>query len=258
MVISVPLVTTAQGTVLGEANSNKENGLREQSETSEQVEDTEDQEPEETPEPKESPEQEEAEEQEAEKIHQEVEQKIKRGQLESIEVSPGKENKKNGSLILEQKNGRTTEKQIPASKAPVATLQNVQLGNVSLSVNDNGTVSLVNGGVRIETVYPVVIDPQTKTVAIRTESGVSIISMFPSEILSQLSSADKPTVTDSIQLTNENNTPMYTISGTQKRRFAGIFPVEAPFQTNVSATDGSVISIDEPWYFRNLSFLYSM
>lgn len=258
MAISVPLVTAVQSTVLGEANSNKENGFSEQSETKEQVEKREDQESEETPEPTESPEQEEADEQEAEKIHQEVEQEVKRGQLESIEVTPRKENKKNGTLILEQKNGQTLEKQIPTSQSPVATLQNVLLGNVSLSVNESGTVTLVHEGVRIETTYPVVIDPQTKTVAIRTESGVSIISMFPSKILSQLSSADKPTVTNSIQLTNENNIPTYAISGMQKRRFAGIFPVEAPFQTNVSAKDGSVLSIDEPWYFRNLSFLYSI
>lgn len=279
LVLSIPLVNTVRSygsrkitgnNILGEESSNKENGSKEQTVTKEEdkkVEDpesteapeaAESPEPKETREPTESLEPKEPQEQEAEKIHQEVKQKVEQGKIESIEVAPGKDNKQTGSLKLEQTNGKTTEKQIPSSQAPVATLQNVQMGDVSLSINANGTVSLVNGGVHIETNYPVIIDPQTKTVAIRTETGVTIINMFPSQILPKLSPADKPTTTQSVQLTNENNQLTYAISGKQTRRFAGIFPVEASFKTTVSAKDGSVLSVDEPWYFRNLGFLYSI
>lgn len=111
---------------------------------------------------------------------------------------------------------------------------------------------------RIETNYPVIIDPQTKTVAMRTETGITVINMFPSQILPQLSPANKPTTTQSVRLTNDNNQPTYLISGQQTRRFAGIFPVEAQVKTRVSAHDGSLLSVDEPWYFRNLGFLYSL
>jgi hypothetical protein len=267
LVLSLSLVTIgrsyanqkiARSSVLGEESLNKENGSKEQMETKERPEKVEGSEPTEVPEPTESPEPKEPQEQEAEKIHQEVEQKTQRGQIERIEVAPGKGNQQTGTLKLEQTNGQTTEKQIPASQTPVATLQSAQLGNVSLSVNANGTVSLVNAGVRIETNYPVVIDPQTKTVAIRTETGVTIINMFPSQILPRLSPADKPTITQSVSLTNENNQPTYLISGKQNRRFVGIFPIEASIKTRVSAKDGSVLSVDEPWYFRNLGFLYSI
>ncbi len=246
LALSLPLINAARSyggqkiagsNVLGEESSNEENKPKEQTET---------------PEPTEIPETKEPEEQEAEKIHQEVKQKVEQGKVESIEVAP------NRTLKLEQTNGQTTERQIPASQTPVATLQNVQLGNVSLSVNTNGTVSLVNNGVRIETNYPVIIDPQTKTVAIKTETGVTLINMFPSQILPQLSPADKPTITQSVSLTNENNHPTYLIIGKQTRRFVGIFPVEASVKTSVSANDGSVLSVDEPWYFRNFGFLYSI
>lgn len=238
LVLAFPLMSATHS--YAESDSNKK---------TESVETVEEQEPVETPEPEETPE---PKEQEAEKIHNEVEQEIGGGQVKSVEVGP------TGSLKIERESGKVSEKQVPASQSPVATLQSVQLGDVSLSVNANGTVSLVNAGVRIETNYPVIIDPQAKTVAIRTETGVTVINMFPSQILPQLSPADKPTVTQSVKLTNENSQLTYAISGKQTRRFMGVFPVEAAVKTNVSAKDGSVLSVSSPWYFRLLGFLYSV
>ncbi len=270
-----------KGTVLGEENSSENSEPKEQTEAQEKTEKVEKVEPTEThesaenpelkeaqekkelksteaPEANETPELKETQEKEVEKIHREVEQKIERSQLKSIEVAPGKTNQQTGILKLEQTNGQTVEKQVPSSQTPVTTLQNVQLGNVLLSVNTNGTISLVNKGIRIETDHPVIINPQTKTVAIKTKDGLAIINMFPSQILPKLSPVDKPTTTQSVHLTNKNNQPIYSISGKQTRRFLGIFPVEALIKTDVSAKNGSVLSIKEPWYFRNLGFLYSI
>jgi len=45
--------------------------------------------------------------------------------------------------------------------------------------------------------------------------------------------------------------------GTQKQKFAGIIPVNAPIVAKISADSGVVISSTKPWYLNWLGFLYT-
>lgn len=238
--------TAFNQTVLGEES--------EASEKQEEVEPTEAPEPTETPEPEEPTE---ADEQEAEDIHDEIENEVKQGKVEKVEVEPTSGTQGEGTLKVERVNGATSEKNVPISNSPLIQLQNAQVGTVSISIGKNGTITLVNNGVTVTTNYPVVIDPKSQTVAIRTPSGVTVINTLPSQAFDGISTADKPTTIQSAVLGAQDGQAYYEVTGTQERKFLGIVPVTANVQTKINADNGSVASINRPWFLNLLGFLYT-
>lgn len=242
--------------VLGKTTSNQ-TVLGEESETSEGQEGTEEAE---APEPDEAPEPEEpteADEQEAEDIHDEIENEVEQGKVEKVEVHPTSKNPGEGILKIERTNGSSTEKTVPSSTASLISVQNSQAGAVSISVNKDGTVTLVNNGVTVTTTYPVIIDPKSQTIAIRTANGVTLINTLPSQALAGINAADKPTTIQTAVLGAQDGQAYYEVTGTQERKFLGLIPVTADVQTKINTNDGSVSSINRPWFLNLLGFLYT-
>ncbi|MCR4263318.1 MAG: hypothetical protein NUV98_01190 [Candidatus Roizmanbacteria bacterium] len=242
--------------VLGK-NSSNQTVLGEESEASEKSEEIEEAE---APEPTEEPEPEEpteAAEQEAEDIHDEIENEVEQGKVEKVEVHPTSEKSGEGMLKIERTNGSSSEKTIPSSTASLISVQNSQAGTVSISVNKDGTVTLLNNGVSVQTQYPVVIDPKSQTIAIRTPSGVTIINTVPSQALNGVGVADKPTIIQSAVLDVQDGQAFYEVTGTQDRKFIGLIPVTANVETKIDAQNGSIITVDKPWYLNLLGFLYT-
>ncbi|RJQ38659.1 hypothetical protein C4559_00950 [Candidatus Microgenomates bacterium] len=240
--------------VLGEQTEQKEN--TENKENVENKEEVEEPEPTEAPEPTETPEQEQEHEQEAEKVNQEVRKEIESNNVEKVEIYPTSEKPGEGVLKIEKTNGTSTEKTVPSSATSLINIDNSQAGPVSISVSKNGTATLVNGGVTVQTNYPVVIDPQTRTVAIKTPNGIIDINSLPNQALSGLQQADKPTMIQSAVLGVEDGKPYYEIKGAQQRKFIGLVPVTANIETKIDAQNGSTISVNKPWYLNILGFLY--
>lgn len=210
----------------------------------------------ETPEPTEIPEQEN--EQEVEKAHNEVKNEVQKGTVEKVEINPTSKKTGEGTVKLENTDGTTTEKVAPAStNASLIEVQNPQGGIVAMHVNKDGTVTLVNNGVTVTTNYPVVIDPKSQTIAIRTPSGVTVINTLPSQALNGVDAADKPTTIQSAVLGAQDGQAYYEVTGTQERKFLGIVPVTANVQTKINADNGSVASVNRPWFLNLLGFLYS-
>lgn len=242
--------------VLGKTASNQ-TVLGEESEASEEQEETEEVE---APEPAEAPEPEEPteeEEQEAEDIHDEVENEVEQGKVEKVEVNPTSEKPGEGTLKIERTNGFSTEKTVPSSTASLISVQNSQAGAVSISVNKDGTITLVNNGVTVTTTYPVIIDPKSQTIAVRTANGVTLINTLPSQALAGIDAADKPTTIQTAVLGAQDGQAYYEVTGTQDRKFIGLIPVTANVETKIDAQNGSIITVDRPWYLNLLGFLYT-
>ena len=212
-------------------------------------------------EPTEEPEAEEPveeDEQEAEDIHDEIENEVKQGRVQKIELEATSKKQGEGKLKIEKVDGSTNEQTVPASNAPLVQLQNTQAGTVAISVGRNGTVTLINNGVTVTTNFPVVIDPKSQTVAIRTPSGVTIINTLPSQALGGVGAADKPSTIQSAVLGAQDGQAYYEVTGTQKRKFLGIVPVTVNVQTKINANNGSVASVNRPWFLNLLGFLYTI
>lgn len=242
--------------VLGEQTGQKEN--TENKENVENKEKVEQPEATEAAEPTKTPEQELEHNKEAEKVHQEVQKEIKNNNVEKVEIHATSEKPGEGTLKIEKTDGTSTEKTVPSSTTSLISVQNSQAGVVSISVNKNGTATLVNGGITVQTNYPVVIDPQTQTVAIKTPNGITIINSLPAQALSGLQPGDKPTTIQSAVLGTQEGKPYYDVKGIQQRKFVGLVPVTANIETKIDAQDGSTISVDRPWYLNMLGFLYSI
>lgn len=238
--------TAFNQTVLGEES--------EASEEQEKTEEVEAPEPIETPEPEEPTE---ADEQEAEDIHDEIENEVEQGKVEKVEVHPTSEKPGEGTLKIERTNGFSTEKSVPSSTASLISVQNSQSGAVSISVNKDGAVTLVNNGVTVTTTYPVIIDPKSQTIAVRTADGVTLINTLPSQALAEIDAADKPTTIQTAVLGAQDGQAYYEVTGTQDRKFIGLIPVTANIETKIDAQNGSIITVDRPWYLNLLGFLYT-
>ncbi len=259
LVLGVVAYPGKHASVLAKIASNQ-TVLGEESETFEEQEETEEIEPTEAPEPTEELEPEEPtkeDEQEAEDIHDEIENEVEQGKVEKVEVHPTSKNPGEGTLKIEKTNGASTEKTVPSSNTSLISIQNNQAGTVSISVNKNGTVTLANGGIVVQTNYPVVIDPQSQTIAIKTPDGITIINSLPSQALHGTRPADKPTTIQSAVLGAQAGQAYYEVTGTQKRKFLGIMPVTADVQTIINADNGRVTSVKRPWFLNLLGFLYT-
>lgn len=231
--------------------------LGEESEASEEQEETEELE---APEPTEAPEPEEpteADEQEAEDIHDEIENEVEQGKVEKVEVEPISEKQGEGTLRVERVDGTTNEKNVPVSNTPLMRFQNDRAGTVAISVGKDGMVTLINNGVTVTTNYPVIIDPKSQTIAVRTANGVTLINTLPSQAFAGIDAADKPTTIQTAILGAQDGQAYYEVTGIQKRKFLGIMPVSADVQTIINADNGSVTSVNRPWFLDLLGFLYT-
>lgn len=258
LLLSVTIVVQNQRSarVLGEQTEQKGGmEIKENPETKETVEQAE---PTEAPDSVETPEQENERNREADRVHQEVEKEIQNGTVEKVEVQGSPEKSGEGKLKIQNTNGPSTEKTVQPSAASLISVQNSQTGTVSVSVNKNGTVTLINNGITIQTSYPVVIDPKSQTIGVKTPTGVTVINAFPSQVLSGVQAADKPAVVHSAILEMQNGEAYYDIKGIQERRFLGLIPVTANVEAKINAQNGSMISINKPWYLNSLGFLYSI
>lgn len=214
--------------------------------------------PVEVSEPEETPEQEKVRERKAERVHNELEESIQRGNVDRVEIQPMSSTSGEGRVKLERTDGSSNEEVVPNSSASLISAQDGQGGTVSVSVGRNGTVTLVNGGVTVQTNFPVVIDPKTQTIAVRTPSGVTIINTLPSQALKGVAATDKPTAVQSAVLGEQDGRVYYDVRGTQLRRFLGIVPVSSHVETKINAQTGSTIATVKPWYLNLLGFLYTI
>lgn len=207
-------------------------------------------EPSDTPEPKDV-------EKETVKAKQEIENKISNQEVKNIEVNPADTSGSGAIVNTENSNGQNTQQTVSSSNSPIVTLQNTSAGSVSINVSNNGTVTIDNNGVIVQTQYPVVINPVNKTFAIKTPSGVTVINTLPSQALNSLSPADKPTALNSMHLSIQNGAPVYQTTGIQIRHLFGIIPVTADVSNTIDAQNGSVLNSQTPWFFQSLGFLFT-
>lgn len=220
-------------------------------EKTEQKEQKEQKEEIEQPEPAETPEPEEENEKETEKVREEVKKEVESKRVEKVEIGEG-------TIKLEKVDGTSMQKSVPASKTSLISVQNNQAGAVSISVGKNGVITIVNEGVSVQTEFPVIIDPKTGTVAIKTTNGVTLVNSLPSQAMRGLKTEDKPTIVKSAVLGAQDGKPYYNVKGTQQGKLFGLIPVNTNIETKIDAQNGLTISVDRPWYLSLLGFLYSI
>ncbi|MCL4353161.1 hypothetical protein M1615_01660 [Patescibacteria group bacterium] len=210
-------------------------------------------EPTDTPEPTDIPEVH----QQVEKVQQELNKQTENNNLQSVEVQPPQEGSNSGKVILNQQGKITQEFQTPPSSAtPVTQITTAQAGTVSVHIQGPNEITINNGPYAITTQYPVVINPTDQTMAIKTPSGVTVIKTFPTQVFQSLPAQNRLSSVSSVNLTEQQGTPVYQAQGIQIRKFLGIIPVKAAVQEKINAQTGQVVSAKLPWYYSLFGFAF--
>ncbi len=195
--------------------------------------------------------------QQVEQVQQEIQNKIEKSQLQSIEVQPTSDGSSSGRVILQQNDKSTQQIGLTASQtASLTQISTPQAGTLSVQVNAANSVTITNGPYTITTQYPVVVDPTSQTMAIRTPSGVTVIKTFPVQALQSLPTQNKLSSVSSINLTDQQGTPVYQTSGVQIRKFLGLIPVSGNVSEQINAQTGQATITSLPWYFSVLNFAF--
>lgn len=196
--------------------------------------------------------------QQVEKVQQEVTKQTENNNLQSVEVQPPQEGSDSGKVILQQQGNTTQELQTPTSNTtPVTQITTPQAGTVSVHIGRTNNIIINNGPYTITTQYPVVINPTDQTMAIRTPSGVTLIKTFPSQVFQNSLPQNKLSSVSSVNLTDQQGTPVYEAQGIQIRKFLGIIPVKANVQEQINAQTGQVVNANLPWYYSLFGFAFS-
>ena len=207
-----------------------------------------------TPEPTDVPEVQ----QQVEKVQQEVSKQTENNNLQSVEVQPPQEGSDSGKVILNQQGNTTQELQTPISNStPVTQITTPQAGTVSVHIGGANAITIQNGPYTITTQYPVVINPTDQTMAIKTPSGVTVIKTFPSQVFQNSTPSNKLSSVSSVNLTDQQGTPIYQADGIQVRKFLGIIPVSANVKEQINAQTGQVVNTTLPWYYSLFGFAFS-
>ncbi len=195
--------------------------------------------------------------QQVEQIQNEVKNQVEKNQLQSIEVKPPQEGSPSGVVILHQNNDVSRQVGLTASQtASLTEINTPQAGAVSVQIGNANSVTITNGPYTITTQFPVVVDPTTQTMAIRTPSGVTVIKTFPAQALQSLPPQNKLNSVTSINLTAQQGTPVYQTTGIQIRKFLGLFPITGKVSEQINAQTGQVTMTNMPWYFSVLNFAF--
>lgn len=206
-----------------------------------------------TPEPTDIPEKAQA----VEKVQQEINHQVETNYASSVEVQPPQEGSDSGKVILKHQGNTTQELHIPISTTTSVTqITTPYAGTVSVHIGGVNNITINNGPYTITTQFPVIINPIDQTMAIKTPSGVTVIKIFPSQVFQNAQSTNKLSSVSSLNLTDQQGTPVYQADGIQVRKFLGIIPVRANVQEQISAQTGQVMNINLPWYYSLFGFAF--
>jgi hypothetical protein len=122
-----------------------------------------------------------------------------------------------------------------------------RIGNISISKTSEGKIVISIGSIRVETTENLTI--RDSKIYIETPFGRDQVKILPDDAAAK---ATEITQVGSIELKNEfageSTKPVYTIKGTRKANLLFIIPVTLDIRTKISGEDGSVISVDRPWW----------
>ncbi len=195
--------------------------------------------------------------QQTEQIQNQIERQVQNKEVNQIEVQPPSEGSDSGKVLLQSNNMQTQELKAPiTTQTSVTQINTANAGTVSVRVGGPNNVTIENGPYTISSQFPVVIDPTTNTIAIKTPSGVTIIKTLPVQAFQNLPTDSQLSSVSAVTLTSTNGTPVYQAQGVQIRKLFGLIPVQAPVQLQVNAQNGQVVSTKLPWYYSLFGFAF--
>lgn len=80
-----------------------------------------------------------------------------------------------------------------------------------------------------------------------TSAGLKQILLLPEDAIKASETPGKEDV-KKVELKEESQKPVYSVTGTRKAKFLYILPVSIDVETNIDAENGKVVSVNKPWW----------
>ncbi|KKR51045.1 MAG: hypothetical protein UT84_C0003G0040 [Candidatus Curtissbacteria bacterium GW2011_GWA1_40_16] len=193
----------------------------------------------------------------------------------------------NGKLVIKVKDENGQEVEVEESeKQDLVEAANEELEDDGIRLaTRSADLGFIQDGRKVRTNFPLSVDPASGQLFVTTPAGIKIVTILPSVAIENMIKAgiltrvDEPVVApspppaegsgsagatqgaqisvlgSSIELTEQNNQPVYRISGVKDEKLFGLLPVGVKLITVVSASDGSLVDIQQGIFARILDLL---
>ncbi len=192
------------------------------------------------------------------------------------------------------KQGEITIKNVATSTTPPTNMEialSQDNGKISLSVDGQNQVNLVGSQnpdlieieqrgdtnelkigslddkfiiqekeIRALTSFPITINPTKNELSVKTDSGMRLISILPYEAILSLIRANiiNKTKSNDINLTESSKGELqYEINGERNINLFNLAKIDVPVTSQVSASTGEVLKVDQPTWLKILGFLFT-
>lgn len=171
-------------------------------------------------------------------------------------------NKDNGKLTLnvQSKLGNTTSDVTSFRDNIVEIEERGDVKKIQIGFS-NDKFSISQNGFTVYTSYPIEVDSKEAAVLVHSPSGVRNLSILPYDAItyvvrSNIISKTAPTV-NSLQLSESDKGELfYAIDGVKGVNLFNVYKFDVPVKTTVSATNGHVLSVDEPIWYKVFGFVF--
>ena len=74
------------------------------------------------------------------------------------------------------------------------------------------------------------------------------LRVLPDDVIEKLQNTLRNVETESVELTEEDNKPVYRVKARVKGRLLFILPVEVPVEAVIDAESGAELKVSRPWW----------
>jgi hypothetical protein len=130
-----------------------------------------------------------------------------------------------------------------------------EVQKIKIYVKDKKFV-LSQGGIQVSTDFPVNINPESAEISVKTDSGVKYLSLLPkdaTEVLLRSKTLTNIPTDSKVNLIEENGVVVYEITGVKKVNLFNVADYNFDVSSKVSASNGEVVSTNEPIWLKLMS-----
>lgn len=124
----------------------------------------------------------------------------------------------------------------------------------------DGVFDIEENGIKARTVFPLTVDPVKNELSVTTPSGERVISILPYEATLALIRARIMDKVDDNQISlteSGDGKLLYEVDGVRNINLFNIAKVDVKISSNISASNGEILKVDEPQWFRIFGFLFN-
>lgn len=180
----------------------------------------------------------------------------------TIEVKKVAQNTNESQIALTNDNGTTKLNGIDVSNFKDTLIElEARPDSSDLKISgSNGTFSIEENGVTAQTQFPITIDAAKNELSVTTATGDRVIAILPYEAVQSLMRANYINKVNQNQINLDESSKgelQYKVDGIKNINLFNIANIDAKVSSNVSATTGEILKLDQPQWLKFFGFVFN-